>query len=66
MAVNLIKVNTSTIFQQEQRLERKEERLHHRAINAALHGDIGKAVRLEHKSNQMHNRLVAENSRKII
>ena len=34
-------------FQQEARLERKEERMHNRAVNAALHGNIGKAVHLE-------------------
>ena len=33
--------------QEEQRLERQEDRLHHKAVNAALHGNIGKAVALE-------------------
>ena len=34
-------------LQQEARLERQEERLHAKAVNAALHGNIGKAVALE-------------------
>ncbi len=34
-------------LQQEARLERQEQRLHGRAVNAALHGNIGKAVALE-------------------
>lgn len=34
-------------MQKEERLERQEERLHDRAVNAALHGNFGKAVHLE-------------------
>ena len=34
-------------MQQEARLERQEDRLHAKAVNAALHGNIGKAVALE-------------------
>lgn len=34
-------------IQEEHRLERQEERLHQKAVHAALHGNIGKAVALE-------------------
>ena len=34
-------------LQQEARLERQEDRLHQKAVNAALHGNLGKAVALE-------------------
>lgn len=34
-------------LQQEARLEHQEERLHQKAVNAALHGNFGKAVALE-------------------
>lgn len=33
--------------QQEARLERQEDRLHNKAVNAALHGNFGKAIQLE-------------------
>ena len=33
--------------QQEAKAERKEEQLHARAVNAALHGNIGRAMHLE-------------------
>ena len=39
--------HTHAHTQEEQRLERQEDRLHHKAVNAALHGNIGKAVALE-------------------
>ena len=35
--------------QEEDRLERQEDRLHQKAVNAALHGNFGKAVVLEVK-----------------
>ena len=36
-----------TCLQHEAKAERQEERLHARAVNAALHGHIGQAIRLE-------------------
>lgn len=33
--------------QKEAKFERQEDRLHHQAVNAALHGNIGKAIVLE-------------------
>ena len=33
--------------QQEARLERQEQRLHNKAVRAAVHGNIGRAVHLE-------------------
>lgn len=44
--------------QQEVRAERREDRLHDRAVNAALHGNLGKAIHLESKANASHHRLV--------
>ncbi|CAK8682830.1 uncharacterized protein LOC143470986 [Clavelina lepadiformis] len=35
---------------QEMKAERREERLHFRAVNAAFHGNLGKAARLETRS----------------
>ncbi len=35
------------VVQQEARLEHQEQRLHDKAVNAALHGNIGKAISLE-------------------
>ena len=43
----LYPLHTHAHTQEEQRLERQEDRLHHKAVNAALHGNIGKAVALE-------------------
>ena len=40
------------------RAERREERLHDRAVNAAVHGNIGKAIALESKANAAHHRRV--------
>jgi len=34
-------------LQQEARLERQEDRLHRKAVRAALHGNIGKAIVME-------------------
>lgn len=34
-------------FQQEARLERQEERLHNKAVRAAVHGNVGRAIHLE-------------------
>lgn len=47
VAAYLCFLHTHTHAQEEQRLERQEDRLHHKAVNAALHGNIGKAVALE-------------------
>ena len=35
------------VSQQEARLERQEQRLHNKAVRAAVHGNIGKAITLE-------------------
>ena len=40
-------INDASSLQQEARLERQEERLDAKAVNTALHGNIGKAVTLE-------------------
>ena len=38
---------SSVHMQQEAQLEHQEERLHQKAVNAALHGNFGKAIALE-------------------
>lgn len=35
------------VLQEERRAERQEDRLHNKAVRAALHGNIGRAVVLE-------------------
>lgn len=35
------------VLQKEDRLEKQEARLQHKAVNAALHGNIGRAIHLE-------------------
>ena len=35
------------LLQQEARLERQENRLHNKAVRAALHGNFGRAINLE-------------------
>lgn len=46
--MHLALLNLSLSFlQQEMRAERQEARLHSKAVNAALHGNIGKAIVLE-------------------
>ena len=49
----LTHTQTHHTSQQEERLERQEERLHARAVNAALHGNIGKAETLEVSHSSM-------------
>jgi len=46
------------VLQEEVRAERQEARLHNRAVNAALHGNFGKALNLEARSNAAHHRLI--------
>lgn len=40
-------VIVNIVLQEERRAERQEDRLHNKAVRAALHGNIGRAVVLE-------------------
>lgn len=44
---NINDVSLTFILQQEHKLENQEARLHAKAVNAALHGNIGRAMHLE-------------------
>jgi len=46
------------ILKQEVRAERQEARLHNKAVRAAMHGNVGRAISLEMQSNAAHHRYV--------
>ncbi|XP_071509484.1 uncharacterized protein [Diadema antillarum] len=50
-------------LRQEARAQRKEDRLHMRATNQLLKGNVGRAMRIEAKADKAHHRAAAAGAR---